>query len=69
MIQMVQNNSQNINILNIRTLTQCTLLFYENLIFIWKQISADTTTHPRSRPLEQVDGNKRETGNEGDKTW
>ena len=63
------NNSQNINILNIRTLTQCTLQFYEKLIFICKQISADTTTHPRSRPLEQVDGNKRETGNEGDKTW
>ena len=44
-------------------------VFYEKLIFICKQISADTTTHPRSRPLEQVDGNKRETGNEGDKTW
>ena len=43
-------------------------VFYEKLIFICKQISADTTTHPRSRPLEQVDGNKGETGNEGDKT-
>ena len=30
-------------------------------------MSADTTTHPRSRPLEQVDGNKRETGNDGGK--
>ena len=44
-------------------------VFYEELIFICKQISADKTTHPRSRSLEQVDGNKRETGNEDDKTW
>ena len=32
-------------------------------------MSADTTTPPRSRPLEQVDRNKRDTGNDGDKTW
>ena len=44
-------------------------VFYEELIFICKQISADKTTHPLSRSLEQVDGNKRETGNEDDKTW
>ena len=79
MILMVQINSQNINILHIRTLTECTCYFlflsiqnlriYENLIFICKQISADTTTRPPSRPLEQVDGNKRDTGNDGDKTW
>lgn len=41
----------------------------EKLIFICKKISADATTHPPCRPLEQVDGNKRDTEKEGDKTW